>query len=142
MKIPTPRAALAVALPLLLCALLGFSPAQGEDASPARFDLAGRLEGKVLYTNGTEARIEVAFERTPNLAVYAGRYTLTLITEDSPEVRSGKVEATVEGDVLRATFDRHAAQGKLAEAGSHAKFALYGTFADPGGVFMLYRYGR
>jgi len=123
---------------LLALALVGLVPAHGQDADP--FDLGGKLEGRVLYTHGHQAKVVVELEPTPE--GFAGTYTLTLITEDAPEVHTGKVQATVEGDVVRARFDDLQAEGKLAKAGSHAKFAVYGTFADPGGVFMLYRYGR
>lgn len=124
---------------LLALALVGLVPAHGQDAVPFG-DLGGKLEGRVLYTHGHEAKVVVELE--PTADGFAGTYTLTLITEDAPEVRTGKVQATVEGDVVRARFDDLRAKGKLAKAGSHAKFAIYGTFADPGGVFMLYRYGR
>ena len=130
---------IAFGLGLLTLALFGLGPAHGQDAEPS-WDLGGKLVGRVLYTHGHQAKVLVELEPTPN--GFTGTYTLTLITEDSPEVRTGKVQATVDGDVVRARFDDQRAEGKLANAGSHAKFAVYGTFADPGGVFMLYRFGR
>ncbi|MEZ6185317.1 MAG: hypothetical protein R3F62_09955 [Planctomycetota bacterium] len=131
-----------LSLGALLVGLSFVAPAVGQDAAPARYTLAGRLAGKVLYANGLEARVEVELQASDRPGRFTGSYTLTPITEDASTPRRGEVRATVEGDTVRAAFDGLQASGTLGAADPHAVFALYGSFAQPGGVFMLYRYRR
>ena len=129
---------------LLLGGLIARAADDGEEGA-----IAGKWEGRVLFTNGWAGRVIVTFEKTGKADTYRGKWVLAMLDEDGSSESRGEVEATRAADgSLKARLVKSGEaivlDGRIGSADPHAKAAFFGTFAVAGdrGVFMLYRYAR
>lgn len=113
---------------------------------------SGIWEGRYLDAYGYKGNLRLEFETGENKL--EGKYSLELITEDEPEVISGRIGGNYEKNMVRieliSTRSKEPIlyEGKLVDAGSHATQCMKGLVDTTpennfgGGVWILWRYKK
>lgn len=112
----------------------------------------GIWEGRYIDAYGHEGNLQIQFETKENRL--EGKYNLELISEDEPEVISGRIGGKIEKNIVRIELISRQSkepilyEGKVVDAGSHATQCMKGLVDNTpennfgGGVWILWRYKK